>query len=271
MKKIIRKSKAKTKLTKKVVEEEKQLNIVVPMSGRGGAFISAGYTFPKPLVSIKDKTMIEVVINNLKPTHKHRFIFIAQKEHCEKYDVYNVLKMATDNKFELVQISGVTEGAACTVLLASKYINNDDDLLIANSDQYVDTNINEFISKSRKSNKDGVIMTFKATHPKWSYARLDGGGRVIETAEKKVISNNATVGIYYVKKGSDFVSGAQAMIHKNIRHNNEFYVCPVYNELIINGKKIYTHSIDDKKMHGLGTPEDLNIFLKKLDKNKIKI
>ncbi len=196
------------KMTKSVKEKEKTLNIVIPMAGKGSRFIEAGYTFPKPLISIKNKTMIEVVIKNLKPKIKHRFIFIAQKEHCEKYDIYNVLKKTTDNNFELIQINGVTEGAACTVLLSSQYINNDDDLLIANSDQYIDTDINDFIKKSRNLKMDGTIMTFEASHPKWSYARTDNLGRIIEVAEKKVISPNATVGIYYFSKGSNFVKAA---------------------------------------------------------------
>lgn len=250
---------------------KKVLNIVIPMAGKGSRFAEAGYTFPKPLIGIKNQTMIEVVINNLRPIHDHRFIFIAQKEHCQKYDIYNILKRATSNKFELIQINGVTEGAACTVLLSSNYINNENDLLIANSDQYINVEIDDFISKSRKLNSDGVIMTFKSSHPKWSYARVDENGRVFETAEKRVISDNATVGIYYFKKGSDFVSGAQSMIHKNIRHNNEFYVCPVFNELIIDDKKIYTHDIDASDMHGLGTPEDLNLFMQKLDSGHVKI
>jgi len=156
-------------------------------------------------------------------------------------------------------------------LLASNYINNDNDLLIANSDQYIDIKIDDFISKSRNSKSDGVIMTFRSSHPKWSYARTNEKGRVLETAEKRVISDNATVGIYYFKKGKDFVSGAQSMIHKNIRHNNEFYVCPVFNELIITGKNIYTHDIGAESMHGLGTPEDLNLFMQKLDNGQIKI
>jgi len=261
----------KKTIKKPTKEPYRKINIVIPMAGKGFRFMEAGYTFPKPLIGIKDKTMIEVVISNLKSIHNHRFIFIAQKEHCQKYDIYNVLKRATNDKFELIQISGITEGAACTVLLASNYINNDDDLLIANSDQYIDIKIDDFINKSRDSKSDGVIMTFKSSHPKWSYARADESGRILETAEKRVISNSATVGIYYFKKGSDFVSGAQSMIHKNIRHNNEFYVCPVFNELIITGKNIFTHDIGAESMHGLGTPEDLNLFMQKLDNGQIKI
>jgi dTDP-glucose pyrophosphorylase len=244
------------------------LNILIPMAGRGTPFKEAGYAFPKPLIDIKGKTMIEVVVNNLRPSCDHKFIFICQREHCEKYDLYNILKAATKNRFEIVEINGTTEGAACTALSAIQYINNDDELIIANSDQYIETSIDDFIKNARLNKKDGLIMTFESSHPKWSYARQDSKGKVIEVAEKKLISNHATVGIYYYKKGSDFVSGAEAMIHKNIRHNNEFYICPVFNELIINGKNIYTYNIPENKMNGLGTPEDLNNFLKKSKKKK---
>ena len=237
------------------------LNIVIPMAGRGSRFQEAGYAFPKPLIDVRGKTMIEVVVENLRPKVPHRFIFICQREHYEKYDLYNILKKATNNQFEVVQISGITEGAACTVLTAAKYIDSADDLVIANSDQFIDGGIGAFLAKAQ-SGGDGLIMTFPASHPKWSYARVDKDGRVIEVAEKKVISDHATVGVYYYKHGSDFVHGAQEMIKKNIRHNNEFYVCPVYNELLLAGKKIGIYEISADEMHGLGTPEDLEAFLK---------
>ncbi len=253
------------------MENEKILNLVIPMAGRGQRFKDAGYTFPKPLIEVGGKSMIELVVNNLTPAVKHKFIFICQKEHHDTYDLYNVLKRASNNNFEIVTVNGITEGAVCTVLLALQHINNDNDLLIANSDQLVDININDFIHDAREGAKDGLIMTFNANHPKWSYARTDGSKKVLEAAEKKVISNDATVGIYYFKKGSDFVQSSQAMIEKNIRYNNEFYVCPVYNELILQDKNIYIHPIPVEKMHGLGTPEDLNTFLGKLNKGEIKI
>lgn len=246
------------------------LNIVIPMAGRGSRFQEAGYAFPKPLIDVNGRAMIEVVARNLRPKGDYRFIFICQREHVEKYDLHNILKNATDNKFELVQIDGVTEGAACTVLCATEYINNNDELMIANSDQFIDFDINDFLTATHKED-DGLIMTFEASHPKWSYARTDKDGLVIEVAEKKIISNQATVGIYYYKYGRDFVCAAQAMIKKDIRHNNEFYVCPAYNEMIIAGKKVYIYPINVEKMHGLGTPEDLNIFLRKLEAGKVRL
>ena len=238
------------------------LNIVIPMAGAGKKFQEMGYAFPKPLIDVRGKTMIEVVINNLRPKVPHRFIFICQREHYEKYDLYNILKHATNNQFEVVQISGVTEGAACTVLCATQYIDSDDDLVIANSDQYIEGGIDAFLTKAQ-TGIDGLIMTFPASHPKWSYARVNESGKVVEVAEKKVISPHATVGVYYYKHGHDFVHGAQEMIAKNIRYNNEFYVCPVYNELLLAGKELGIYEILADTMHGLGTPEDLDVFLKK--------
>ena len=246
------------------------LNIVVPLAGRGTPFKDAGYAFPKPLIDIKGKTMIEVVVGNLRPSCPHRFIFICQREHYEKFDLYNIFKNATRNAFETVPLSGQTEGAACTVLTAAQYIDNDDDLLIANSDQFIEGGTDAFIREARSGEKDGLIMTFEASHPKWSYARVDGAGRVLEVAEKKVISKHATVGVYYFRKGLEFVAAAQAMIHKNIRYNNEFYVCPTYNEMILAGKKIFIKNLPAEKMHGLGTPEDVHQFLKLLDSGRVR-
>lgn len=249
----------------------KTLTIVVPMAGEGKPFKKAGFAFPKPLIDIGEKTMIEIVINNLKPNCEHKFIFICKREHFEKYDLYNVLKDATSGKFEVILLSGPTEGAACSVLSAIEYINNDNDLLIANADQYIKSDINDFLGRARGDGKDGLIMCFKSSHPKWSYVRLDEEGLVVETAEKKVISHIATVGLYYFRKGKDFVKAAQSMILKNIRHNNEFYVCPVYNELVLKGKRIYTYDIELEQMFGMGSPEDLRYFQEKVNKKEIVI
>jgi NDP-sugar pyrophosphorylase family protein len=250
----------------------KTLNIVIPMAGKGSRFADVGYAFPKPLIEVAGQTMIEVVIRNLKPTVPHRFIFICQREHYEKYDLNNIFKNAVGgDNFEIVQINGVTAGAACTVLCARQYINNEDDLLIANSDQYIEYETDSFIETARTGDTDGLIMTFESSHPKWSYARTDKDGKVIEVAEKKLISNKATTGIYYFRRGSDFVQGAEAMIKKDCRHNGEFYVCPVYNELILDGADIRISDINVSDMHGLGTPEDLDAFMEKLNDGKVSL
>lgn len=234
------------------------LNIVIPMAGRGSRFSEAGYKMPKPLIDIYGHPMIEYVTRNITPECVHRFIYICQQEHIEKYELDKKLKLIAPECI-IVPINYITEGAACTVLLAEKYIDNDDAMMIANSDQFVDTDINKYISAMREY--DGLIMTMPATHPKWSYIKYNNQGFVTMVREKEVISREATVGIYNYRSGKDFVYFAHQMIEKNIRVNGEFYVAPVYNEMVDAGKKIVYHNVGEK-MYGLGVPEDLDYFLK---------
>lgn len=232
------------------------LNVLIPMAGAGSRFEKAGYSFPKPLIEVNGKPMIQLVVENLNIEAK--FIYIVQKSHNEKYNLEYLLRLITPS-CEILQVEGLTEGAACTTLLARNLIDNDQSLLIANSDQYVDWNSSETLYSFMTEGVDGGIVTFNATHPKWSYVKTNLNGFVEEVAEKKPISNTATVGIYYWKKGSDYVKYADQMINKNIRTNGEFYVCPVFNEAIQDNKKFKTKNIE--KMWGLGTPEDLAYFL----------
>ncbi len=234
------------------------LNIVVPMAGRGNRFVQAGYERPKPLIDIYGHPMIEYVTKNIAPACEHRFIFICQQEHLEKYNLAETLERIAPGCV-IIPISYITEGAACTVLLARQYIDNDDAMMIANSDQYVETDINDYISAL--DGYDGLIMTMPANHPKWSYIRYNKSGLVTMVREKEVISDQATVGIYNYRRGKDFVRYADQMIGKDIRVNGEFYVAPVYNEMIEARLKI-TYKDVGEKMHGLGTPEDLEVFMK---------
>jgi len=243
------------KLTKSVWKDKK-LNVVIPMAGGGTRFQAAGYTFPKPLIDVRNKPMIQWVVENLGV--EANFIFIVQKFHREKYNLDSLLNLiAPDSK--VIEVDGITEGAACTTLLAKELIDNENPLIMANSDQFIEWNSSEFFYKMNEQNLDAGIVTFKATHPKWSFVKLDESGYVTEVAEKNPISDIATVGVYYWSKGSDYVKFAEQMIAKNIRVNNEFYVAPVFNEAILEDKKIRTFDIE--KMWGLGTPEDLNYFL----------
>lgn len=240
----------------KVAWIDKKLNVLIPMAGKGSRFADAGYTFPKPLIEVHGKPMIEVVVDNL--NIQANYIFVVQKEHYEKYDLENVLNnIAPDCR--IVQVDGITEGAACTALLAKEFIDNDAPLFFANSDQFVEWNSNEVLYAFNADGIDGGIVTFEANHPKWSYAKIGGDGFVSEVAEKKVISHDATVGFYWWKKGSDFVKYAEEMIEKDVRVNNEFYVAPVFNQAILDGKKIRAKKISG--MFGIGTPEDLEYFV----------
>lgn len=234
-----------------------KMNVLIPMAGAGSRFEQAGYTFPKPLIDVNGKPMIQRVVENINIDATH--IFIVQKSHYEKYSLQHTLNLISPG-CKIVQVDGVTEGAACTTLLAKEYINNDEPLVLANSDQYVDWDSSQYMYSCMTDDIDGSILTFNSTHPKWSYAKTNDQDFVTEVAEKKPISENATVGIYFWKKGKDYVECAESMINKNIRVNNEFYVCPVYNEAILRNAKIKTFHIE--KMWGLGTPEDLDTFLK---------
>jgi len=235
------------------------LNIVIPMAGKGSRFVQAGYTLPKPLIPIRSKPLIECVVENLTPMMEHRFIFICLYEHLHSYSFDVKLKSIAPG-CEIITVDCVTQGAACTVLLAKDYINNDDMLMIANSDQFVNVDIESYITAIGEN--DGLIMTMKAVDPKWSYIKYDEFGFVTCLREKEVISDEATVGIYNFRYGKCFVASAEQMIDKNIRVNNEFYVAPVYNELIDAGSRITYYNVGSESngMYGLGTPEDLRKF-----------
>ena len=240
---------------------DETLNVLIPMAGAGSRFEKAGYTFPKPLIEVKKKPMIQVVVENL--NIKANFIYVVQKSHREKYNLDALLSLITPG-CKVVETEGMTEGAACTALLAKDYINSSSPLFFANSDQFVEWDSNEFLYKMNETDADGGIVSFTATHPKWSFAKVNEQGLVTEVAEKKPISNIATVGYYYWKHGSDFVKYAEQMIKKDIRVNGEFYVCPVFNEAILDSKQIRTFNVEG--MWGLGTPEDLKYYLENYKK-----
>lgn len=237
------------------------INIVIPMAGRGSRFANAGYQMPKPLIDVHGKHMIEVVTENVRPDCAHRFIYLCLQEHLEQYDLEKILRVISP-ECTIVPVKEVTEGAACTVLLAESYIDNEDELMLANSDQFVDIDINEYLEKGK--NYDGFIMTMQADDPKWSFISYDEENLVREVREKEVISNEATVGIYNFKRGCDFVKYAHEMIEAEERVNGEFYVAPVYNRYIREGGKVSFFNVgrEDKGMYGLGIPEDLERFLK---------
>lgn len=238
--------------------KDDSLNVLIPMAGNGSRFSEVGYTNPKPLIDVKGSPMIKLVVNSI--GIDANFIFIVKESHAKEHNLDLVLPLIAPN-CKIVKIGDeTTEGAACTALLAKDLIDNKNPLIIANSDQYVVYDSLNFMYKAKEQDVDGSILTFKANHPKWSYAKKEHG-LVTEVAEKNPISDDATVGIYYYKHGEDFVKYSEQMISNNIRVNNEFYICPVFNEYIKDGKRITTFQVEE--MHGLGTPEDLNIFLNK--------
>jgi NDP-sugar pyrophosphorylase family protein len=236
------------------------VNIVIPMAGKGTRFSAAGYKDPKPLIDVFGKTMIQAVIENLLPLQPHRFIFVSQKEHYIKYDLEKLFNESLGNNWECVTLDSDTEGAACSVLAAEHLFDNEQNLVIANADQIVDVAQSDFIQYGRGVQSDGLVMTFPATGNKWSYIRLNEHGLGVQVAEKKAISTHATTGIYFYRTGRSFISAAKQMIKKNNRINNEFYVAPVYNEIIGSGGQVRIWPIESREMHGIGTPEDLEAY-----------
>lgn len=240
------------------------INIVIPMAGSGKRFLDSGYNKPKPFIDVNGKPMIVRVLENL-AYQDARYILLSKKDHFEK-EQKTIEKIKKDFNVKFITIDKLTEGAACTLLYARKYINNSTPLLIANSDQIIDINIADFIDDSRSRGLDGSILTFidRYKDPKWSFAKLDKNNLVSEVKEKSVISKYATVGIYLYTQGKDFVNASLDMIIHNDRVNNEFYTCPTFNYAIREGLNIGSYNIDYNQMHGIGTPKDLNIYLKKL-------
>jgi len=238
------------------------MNIVIPMAGAGSRFACAGYTDPKPLIPIHGVPMIKVVIDNCTPSRAHRFIFICQSAHVATYGLLEKLE-AWAPGCVLVEIDGLTEGTACTVLQAKHLIDDDTPVMIVNSDQYCDVDIDAYLQAMDNSDADGLIMTMKANDPKWSFVGFDEQGFINRVVEKEAISDEATVGVYNFKSGRQLVAALQTMIDNDLRVNGEFYVAPAYNEIIAGQGKVVHHNIGSEAcgMYGLGIPADLEFFL----------
>jgi NDP-sugar pyrophosphorylase family protein len=239
------------------------LTVVIPMAGRGSRFADVGYELPKPLLPVHGVPMIEVVVQNLTPREPCRFVFICRREHVEEYGFVPALRDVAPG-CRIVTVDQVTEGAACTVMLAEREVDPDDVLVIANSDQWVDCDIDFHLSAMRDESLDGLIMTMTADDPKWSFVELGQDSRVTNVVEKEVVSNEATVGIYTFARGGDFFRAARSMIAAEKRVNGEFYVAPAYNELIAEGAAIGIDNVGSEGagMYGLGTPNDYETFLR---------
>lgn len=235
------------------------LTILVPLGGHGKKFEERGYTFPKPLVEIQGRPMIECVVENLTPRMEHRFVFVCQNEHLRRYALGEVLQLVAPGS-EVVAMRGDTAGALCTVLLASEWIDGDQELIVANGDQLIGFPLDDFVQRARERQVDGSLITFTSTHPKWSYALTDEAGAVRMVAEKRPISRHATVGIYYFRRGRDFTAAASRMLLKGARTGGEYFLSPVYNEMILEGHSIDIFSIDNSQVISLATPEDVEKY-----------
>jgi len=239
------------------------INVIIPMAGQGKRFKDAGYELPKPFIDVNGKPMIERVLDNLNILNA-KYILLAQSEHIKSYQNYFDHLISKFN-VSVLEVPKLTEGAAITTLASFSLINNEIPILIANSDQILDLDFNTFIEDAKNRNLDGSILVFEDTNPKWSFVKVDSSGYFIELKEKVVISNLATVGVYYFSSGNIYLKSVIDMIIQNDRTNNEFYIAPAYNYLKSNySNKISTYLIDKYKMHGIGTPDDLESYLREI-------
>lgn len=242
-------------------------NLLIPMAGRGQRFVDMGYNIPKPLIMAGDKSIIDWSFNSI-DANEYNLIFVVRQEHINNFSIDQILKNKYGNEITIVVADKITAGSVSSCLLAKCYINNDTPLIIYTLDVYFEP---KFHFKDIDPNLDGLILTFKSNNPAYSYVKVDNSGLVTETAEKSVISNNASAGIYCFRKGNLFVHYAERMIKEDLRTNNEFYICPLYNLFIYSGLyNIKTMNVE--KMYIIGTPEELNFFnkniFKKFGKNK---
>jgi NDP-sugar pyrophosphorylase family protein len=231
------------------------------MAGRGSRFADAGFALPKPLIDIDGHPMIELVVANLRPSRPHRFVFIAQRAHADAHGLAVLLERLAPGA-GLVLLDGVTEGAACTVLTAAEQLDPDAPLMIANSDQWVDVDVDDYLAAHDAAGCEGWVMTMTASDPKWSFVRFDAGGRPVGIVEKVPVSDCATVGIYNFSRAGQFLDAARRMIAADRRVNGEFYVAPVYDDLVAAGASfgVYGVGAEADGMYGLGTPADLALF-----------
>jgi len=236
------------------------INLLVPAAGLGSRFAAAGYDKPKPFIDVAGRPMIQRVLDNVSTPDAQVTVLLQAQHAREAADMTDALRA---RGVVVSVVDKLTEGTACTLLLARHRFDNDAPLLIANSDQIVDFDIGDFVRDCFERRLDGSILVFEdvARNPKWSFAKPGPDGLVERVAEKDPISPYATVGVYLFRRGRDFVAAAIDMIARNERVNNEFYTCPVFNYAIRNGLKIGMYEVPAGAMHGLGTPEDLQAYL----------
>lgn len=237
------------------------MNILVLMAGNSEKFQQAGYAYPKNLIEISGKPVLEHFIQNIGSLDKNgnRFIFMINEQDDLRYHTSSVLKLLMPEA-QFIKVVGQTAGAACTALLAIDFIQNDQSLLIVNGDIVGAFGLEEALTSFEERELDGGVLVFDGVHPRWSYVKCDENGLVVETAEKRPISRHATVGIYYFQQGVDYVTAAMEMIKKDAQVDNSFFVCPAYNEMILKQKRIGVFEIERDSYFSLATPQGLRIF-----------
>lgn len=238
------------------------LKIVIPLAGPSELFSNAGYYYPKPLIEINGKIMIEYVLQNPSTIkEEHQFIFIIREEEATKFHLDNVLKLLSPN-CEVLKLKRPTKGGLCSALMAIDKIDANDSVLILNGDQILDIDFNEVKAFWQSTSADAGLLTFKSVHPRWSYARIEDEV-VVQTAEKNPISNNAIAGYYYFKQAADFFEAAYESIKNDVQLDGIFYISPIVNQYILKSKTVKAFTIPNNSYHLFYSPQMITEYERK--------
>lgn len=233
------------------------VNVLLPAMGTSSFFKDA--YFPKPLTEINGKTMLEHVIDDYKNLNPKNYIFIFHDEDCKKFHIDSSVKILTPVS-QVIKLQHQTAGALCTCLMAIDYINDDCELIIANSDQVIDTDYSAVLKHFHDIDADAGVITFSSIHPRWSYARINNHDEVVEVAEKRPLSKNAIAGFYYYKHGSDFIEAAKKALLKQNNLEGKYYISASINELILIGKKVGFFEIDKEQYKSFYSPAKIKEY-----------
>jgi NDP-sugar pyrophosphorylase family protein len=231
------------------------------MAGESVFYPETENRYPKVFQEIHGRPMIQVVLDNLMEIKgDKRFVFVINDTDVKKYRLDNVLRMLTQDNCDIVIQKGTTKGAVCSLLLAVNFLKDDHQILIANADQVIDHDLNLALDFFRDHGVDGGVVCFDSVHPKWSYARVIDESTLIETAEKEPISRNAIAGLYYFRRGHDFVKSAMSSIVKGRSHGGMYFTSSVLNEMILNGQSLKIYPIESQQYHSFYSPEKIKEY-----------
>jgi dTDP-glucose pyrophosphorylase len=237
------------------------MNLVLPIAAKSPFFSLEEYGYPKPLVEVCGRPMIDLVMESLmKSSQFKKIIFLLQEDDCKKFHLDDTLSLIVPQSLEILRLNGNTKGALCSVLMAIDAINTLEPLFISNADQIFTHGLSEYIEKFLSSTLDGACMTFNSVHPRWSYVRTIENGDVVEAAEKRPISRNAIAGFYMYKKGSEFIKFGMDSIKNSSKTGDNYYISSVFNEYILAGKKIGHYSVPNDSYHTFYSPQKINEY-----------
>jgi NDP-sugar pyrophosphorylase family protein len=242
------------------------MNLIIPIAMSSKFFNLNDYGYPKPLIEIMGKPMIQHVVENVtKGINFKRVIFIVKQDECEKFHLDNTLNLLSPTKPIIIKLREDAKGALCSILMAVEHINSDEPLIISNADQIFDVEIANFIKQFTNSELDAACLTFTSVHPRWSYVRTDNTDFIIETAEKRPISRKAIAGFYMYRKGSDFIKFGMESIRHGSSIDGKYFIAPVFNEFLLAGGKVGHYRIHNDSYHTFYSPKKIEEYESQYD------